>query len=180
MQNSFFQKITLEKTLIYIIIFAVVITFAFIFYLFFSQFTKNVELVYPRNGLELEIGKTHQISWEASGIDKVGIVLFKGEEAKWIAKNVPAGAGSYDWKIYPGQEYGDDYWIAIFEYPWRQGNELDYTNGAFVITYPELAACDDLSVTEEWPYVPNDLPHSRRVFITQEKYKGDLGGLGGE
>ncbi len=179
MPNSFFQKITLEKTLIYIIIFAVIITFVFIFYLFFNQFTKKVEIVYPRGGQELEIGKTHQIIWEASGVDRVGIVLYKGGEPKWIAKNVPAGAEKHDWKIYPGQEYGDDYWISVFEYPWRKGNELDYTNSAFVITYPELATCNDLAVEEEWPYVPNDLPHLRRVFVTEEKYTGDLGGLEG-
>ncbi len=179
MPNSFFQKITLEKALIYIIIFAVIITFAFIFYLFFSQFTKKVEIVYPRGGMELEIGKTHQITWEAGGVDKVGIVLYKGGEPKWIAKNVPAGAEKYDWKIHPGQEYGDDYWIAVFEYPWRKGNELDYTSSAFVITYPELATCNDLAIEEEWPYSPSDLPHVRRVFITEEKFTGDLGGLEG-
>ncbi len=179
MEKSFFQKITLEKTLIYIIIFAVVITFAFIFYLFFGQFTKGIEIINPRGGNELEIGKTHQITWKASGIDRVGIVLYKGGEPKWIAKNVPAGAEKYDWKIHPGQEYGDDYWIAVFEYPWHKGNELDYTRGAFVITYPELATCEDLSIENEWPYVPSDLPHLRRVFITEEKFTGDLGGLEG-
>ncbi|MFH1656822.1 MAG: Ser-Thr-rich GPI-anchored membrane family protein [Candidatus Nealsonbacteria bacterium] len=173
------EKITIEKSLIYIIIVAVLVTFTFIFYLFFSQFTKNIKVKTPMGGEEWEIGQTYQITWDARGMDKVGIVLFKGKEAKWIAKDVHASDEKYDWKIYPGQIYGDDYWIAVFEYPWRKGNKIHYSKGSFAITYPELASCDILAIENEWPYVPNDLPDLRKVFVTEESFKGNLGGLDG-
>ena len=173
------EKISLEKSLIYVLIVAVLIAFVFIFYLFFSYFTRDISVETPIGEEEWEIGKTYTIKWEANGIDKVGIVLFKGVEPKWIAKNVHAGQETYDWKIYPGQEFGDDYWIAVFEYPWKKGNQIAYSKGSFAITYPELASCDILSIEKEWPYVPSDLPDLRRVFITLGEYKGDLGGLDG-
>ena len=179
MRFTLLEKVTLERSLIYVLIIAVLITFVFIFYLFFAQFTRKVELQEPIGGEEWEIGQTYSISWKARGIDRVGIVLFKGTEPRWVAKNVYADLEKYDWKIYAGQEYGDDYWIAVFEYPWKKGNKIDYSEGAFAITYPELASCDNLSVDEGAPYIPSDLPNLRRVFITEETFTGSLGGLDG-
>ena len=177
--NFIFGKITLEKVLIYTLIAAVVITFGFIFYLIFGQFTKNIRVTSPLGGEEWGIGEAHTITWKSRGIDKVGIVLFQGSEAKWIAKNVPAAAGEYEWKIYPGQPYGDNYWIAVFEYPWRKGNKIAYSDSAFAVVFPELASCDTLSAQNEWPYLPSDLPGLRKVFITENTYNGDLDGLEG-
>lgn len=179
MRFTLLEKLTLERGLVYILIFAVLITFGFIFYIFFSQFTKSIEIQAPNGEEEWEIGQTYQVSWQARGIEKVGIVLFKGIEPKWIAKNIYGKLGKYEWKIYPGQEYGDDYWIAIFEYPWREDNKIDYSDGAFAIVYPELASCDGLSIENEWPYMPSDSPNLRRVFITQDDFTGNLGGLEG-
>ena len=179
MKLSLPEKITLERSLIYILIAAVLITFGFIFFLFLSHFTRTIKVAYPSGKEVLEVGQTYQIKWKASGVDKVGIVLFKGKEAKWIAKDISAGAEKYEWKLYPGQEYGDDYWIAIFEYPWKKGNKIDYSAGAFVIAYPELASCDKLSLDKGFPYVPSDYPNIRKVFITTEAYTGNLDGLDG-
>lgn len=158
---------------------AVVVTFAFIFYLFSLQIQKSIKITSPLGGEEWTIGDTYQVTWKSKGVDKVGIVLFYGEEAKWIAKDVNAGAGSFEWKIYPGQQYGDNYWIAVFEYPWRKGNKIAYSDGAFAVTFPELASCDTASIQAEWPFIPNDLPNLRRVFITEDSYRGDLGGFEG-
>jgi len=177
--KEFAEKITLEKTLIYILIFSVLVVFGFIFYLFLMQFTKSIKITSPLGSEEWGIGDVHKITWKARGIDKVGIVLFKGLEPKWIAKNVYAGVGSYDWEIYAGQPYGDDYWIAVFEYPWRKGNEIAYSDNAFAIVFHELASCDFMSIQNEWPYVVSDLPNLRRVFVTEDAYTGNLGGLEG-
>ncbi len=179
MNKSLLEKFTIEKSLIYIIIAAVLIVFGFIFFLFFSQLTKSIKIEIPNGGEEWGIGQSYKITWKAKGIKKVGIVLFKGKEPKWIAKNVYAELGEYGWKIYPGQEYGDDYWVAVFEYPWQKGNKIDYSDGAFAIVYPELANCDSLSIKNEWLYLPSDLPDLRRVFITKEKYTGNLEGVEG-
>lgn len=177
--TSILEKFTIEKNLIYVLIFAVLVTFGFIFYLFFGQFTKNIQITAPLGGEEWETGQTYKITWKARNIDKVGIVLFKGEEPQWIAKDIHAGVGSYEWKIYPGQQYGSDYWIAIFEYPWKKGNRIAYSDGSFAIVFPERASCDGLSIQNEWPYVPSDLPNLRRVFITEAIYNGNLEGLEG-
>ncbi len=179
MNGSILEKFTLEKSLIYFLILAVLVVFGFVFYLFFGQITKSVKILAPNGKEEWEIGKTYKITWQAKGIEKVGIVLFKGKEPKWIAKNVSAKAGKYDWEIYPGQEYGDDYWVAVFEYPWQKGNKIDYSDGAFAVVYPELGSCDFLSTENEWPYLPSDLPNLRRVFITKNDFTGNLEGLDG-
>ena len=165
--------------MIYILIGAVLITFVFLAYLFFSHFTKGIQIISPLGAEEWEIGRTYRITWKARGIEQVGIVLFHGAEPKWIAKNVFAKLGSHEWKIQPGQDYGDDYWIAIFEYPWRPGNEIAYSNGAFAVVYADLANCDMLSIQNERPYVSSDLPNVRRVFITERSFSGNLGGLEG-
>ncbi len=177
MDTSFIDKFTIERNLLYIIIAAVLIVFGFVFYLFYSHFTKNIEVLSPNGREEWRIGESYRIKWDSRGIDRVGIVLFKGAEPKWIAKNVAAGNEEYEWRIHAGQDYRDDYWIAVFEYPWQEGNVIDYSDGAFAVVFPEFATCDGVSLQSEWPYIPSDYPNLRRVFITEEKYHGNLGGL---
>lgn len=179
MNSSLLEKFTIERSLIYIVILAVLVVFIFIFYLFFSYGTKSIQVLTPNGGEEWKIGESYQISWKAKGIERVGIVLFKGKEPKWIAKNVSAKLGNYEWKIYPGQEHDSDYWVAVFEYPWREDNELDYSDGAFAVLFAEFFSCDALSTENEWPYLPSDLPNLRRVFITEKSYTGNLEGLEG-
>jgi len=179
MKSSISEKFTLEKSLVYVAVAAILIVFGFIFYLFFGQLTKSIQVLAPNGGEEWEIGQSYEINWKAKGLQKVGIVLFKGIEPKWIARDVNAALEKYELKIYPGQEYGDDYWIAVFEYPWQKGNKIDYSDGAFIVTYPELASCDGLSIESEWLYLPSDLPNLRRVFITEESFTGNLNGLEG-
>lgn len=179
MRFTLLERVTIEKSLIYVLIFGVLITFGFVFYLFFSHLARGIEITAPKGGEEWQIGQTYQISWKEKGVDKVGIVLFKGQEPKWIAKDIYAKLGKYEWKIYAGQEYGDDYWIAVFEYPWKKGNKIAYSDGALAVVYPELASCDMLSIEKKGIYIPSDLPDIRRVLITTESYSGDLGGLDG-
>jgi len=179
MKPAFLEKFTLEKILIYILIAAALITFGFVIYLVVSHFTKSVQITSPLGGENWEIKRTHAITWKASGIDKVGIVLFKGKEPQWIVKDIYAKVGKYQWEIKPGQTYGNDYWIAVFEYPWRNGNKIAYSKGPFAVTYPENDNCDTLTTQNEWPYVASDMPNLRRVFITPEGFTGNLEGLDG-
>ena len=179
MNLTFLKNITLEKALIYILIAAAIITFGFIIFLFVQHFSKGVTLTSPLGGEEWGISQTYSITWKSRGIDRVGIVLFKGEEPQWIAQNVLAGQGRYDWEIFPGQPYGGDYWVAVFEYPWKKGNKISYSKSAFTVVFPELFSCDDLSVQNEWPFVPSDLPNLRRTFVTSPSFMGNLDGLQG-
>lgn len=173
------KKFTFEKNLIYILIIVGVAVLAVVIYLFFSSAGGNIKLVNPNGFEEWQIGQTYKISWQAKGIDKVGIVLFKEKEPEWIAKDIDARLGQYEWKIYPGHKYGNGFWIAVFEYPWKEGNKIDYSNSAFAITFPELSGCEQLSLESERPYLPSDLPGLRRVFVTEGDYSGNLGGLEG-
>lgn len=173
-------KFTLEKALIYVLIFAVLFTFVFVFYLFFLQFVKKIEIVNPNGGDEWEIGQTYEITWKARGVNSIGIVMFKGKNPQWVVKNINAGDGKYPFKVYPDQSpYGDDYWFAIFEYPWKQGNRIDYSDSSFAVVYPEHGSCEQISTENEWPYLASDLPNLRKVFLTADSYSGNLGGLKG-
>jgi len=179
MKTSILEKFGIEKLLVIIAIVAIVIVFGIVFYLFLGFSARNVELVQPLGRESWEIGQTYEIKWDAVGVERVGIVLFNGNEPNWIAENVPASKGVYEWKIPAGHEYGSNFWIAVFEYPWRSKNEISYSTGSFSITFPEAASCDFLSVQEEWPHLASDIPDVRKVFITKETFRGDLGGLEG-
>jgi len=179
MNESFFEKLRIEKGLIFAVIGAVLVVFAVLFWLFFSYSSKKIEVFSPNGRENWEIGQTYEISWKVRGVDRVGIVLFNGEKPEWIAENIPASQGKYEWTIQPGHEYGPNFWIAVFEYPWRNSSQIDYSAGSFSITYPEMSSCDNLSVEKEWPYFASDLPKIRKVFITEEAFAGNLGGLEG-
>jgi hypothetical protein len=178
MNFSFFGKITIEKVLIYVLIIVVVASAIFLGYLFLGQTNRTIKITSPASGVVWEIGKKQQITWQAKGIKRVGIVLFKGQNAKWIAKNVVADSGKYDWDIYQSQEWGNDYWIAVFEYPWKSGNKIYYSSN-FTLDYADNFNCESLALANGWPFLPSDYPNLRRVFITQESYRGNLGGLEG-
>lgn len=170
---------TKEKILFSIIVIAILVVFGLVFWLFFAYATKSIKVLTPNGGEEWQIGQTYEITWQARGIDKIGIVLFQDKEPKWLVKDISASAGKYEWKIYPGQDYGSGFWVAVVEYPWREGNKIDYSDASFTITYPILDTCEALSVVQQWPYLANNFPDIRRVFITEENYSGNLDGLAG-
>lgn len=150
---------------------------------YFSFVEKSLKLVSP-NGKEIfEANKTYQIKWKAKRIGKIGIMLIKEgkNEREWIAKDVPAGKGKYEWKIFVWQEPRQDYKIVIFEYPWQEGSRgaIDYSDDWFTIKGPDFASCDKLSIEREWPFIPSDYPDLRKIFITDKTWSGNLGGLDG-
>jgi hypothetical protein len=144
---------------------------------------KALKLVFPNGKETLQAGKTYQISWEAKRLGKVGIVLVKGEgpetQSKWLAKDISAGKKKYDWQIFVWEAPGQDYKIAILEYPWKEGNMIDYSDENFTISGPQFASCDKLSIDSEWTHVPSDFPDLRKAFIAEKGFDGNLGGLEG-
>ena len=173
------ERFTKEKGLFFVLIIGVLVVFALVFWLFFAYGAKKIKILSPKGGEEWEIGKTYEIAWQSRGVEKIGIVLFHGEEPKWIAKDIPASQEKYEWKIYPGQEYGSGFWIVLVEYPWREDNKIDYSDFSFAITYPIFNSCEPLSTGQEWVYLPGNFPGLRKVFITEKTYKGNLDGLDG-
>jgi hypothetical protein len=140
---------------------------------------KRIKVLTPNGGENWDAGQTYKISWTMRGIDKVGIVLFKGESPEWIIKNIPAKDGKYEWQIPSWQEPSRNYKIAIFEYPWQKGNKIDYSDQDFTISGTKFASCDTLSLIGEYPYLASNFPNLRKVFITIGTWKGNLGGLEG-
>ena len=140
--------------------------------------SKKVAIELPRAGQELKTGEIYQIAWTSRSIEKVGIVLFKGEEPKWIAENLLASDSKYEWGIFNWQEPSEDYYIAVFDYPWTKGNKIAYV-GPFTIVGPKIISCDNLSTEAEWPFLSSDYPDLIKVFITKGAWTGNLGGLEG-
>jgi hypothetical protein len=173
------EKFSIEKGLFILLIVGMLIVFGIIFYLFFGYASKRVEVTYPKGKDFLEVGKTYEIKWDARGADKVGIVLFDGQNPEWIAKDIGAGQGKYKWAIPTDHKRGSNFWIAIFEYPWSKGSKIDYSDQSFSITYPENSSCDELSVEKEWPYLENNFPGLRKVFLTNNSFNGNLDGFEG-
>ncbi len=175
--NNILKKIKFEKLAIYLLIITVLIVIIFIFIP--STESKALRLINPNQGEKWEMGETYSITWESQNIDKVGIVLFQGKEPKWLAQNVNAGLGKYDWTIDFGQELGPNYWIAVFEYPWHDNALIDYSKKSLTIIPSNYFTCEQGSIAREWLYLPGDLPDLRKVFITASAYSGNMGGLEG-
>jgi hypothetical protein len=143
---------------------------------------KKLQLTSPNGNEKWQAGKTYKITWKAKNIGKLAIVLIKGEDSKtaeWIAKDIPARKKKYDFQIFVWEEPRQDYKISIFEYPWKEGNKIDYSDEKFTILGPQFASCDKLSIEAEWPYIPSDFPDQRKVFITETSFTGNLEGLAG-
>jgi len=143
---------------------------------------KKIEIVFPNGGEKLVAGKTYPITWKSQNVGKIGIVLIKGDNSNdisWIAKDISASDKKYNWNIFVWQAPADNYKISIFEYPWKEKNVVDYSEKDFAILGPQFASCDKLSIEAQWPFIPSDFPNLRKVFITENFYNGNLGGLEG-
>ncbi|MDO9399706.1 MAG: hypothetical protein Q7T79_03435, partial [bacterium] len=103
-----------------------------------AQETPSIKIISPNGGEKLEIGKNYDITWEATGVEKVDIYLIDGESMpkacvcafsmpcvcdnwKQIASGIPASFGKHsfsfleiDFDDYSGIA-GDNYKIAIIE-----------------------------------------------------------------
>ncbi len=126
-----------------------------------------------------QAGESYQINWSASNINRVGIVLFNGDEPQWVIQNYPAAAQKYAWQSDPYQPADTDYRFAVFEYPWKKGNAIAYSPAAITIIGQKYVSCDGYSVEQSWPYLPDKHPGILRTFITSSTHAGDLGGLEG-
>jgi len=153
------------------------------FWLFYYLTTEKTLQIISPNGKEiLEANKTYQITWKARKIGKIGIMLVEEEDSrkgKWIVRDISADKERYDWQIFTWEKPSQNYKIAIFEYPWQEKNKIDYSDNFFTILGPKFASCDSLSIEHYWPFVPNDYPNLKRVFITKNTWQGNLEGLEG-
>lgn len=154
---------------------AVVLGLIFLANFFFSS--KKISL--PSGESSLTAGQSYEIEWSSSNVDRVGIVLFGGEQPQWIAYNYPAGAQKFVWQSDPYQSAGSQYRFAVFEYPWKKGNVVAYSPAMITILGQKYVSCDSYSVEQNWPYLPSKHAGILRAFITQNTYSGDLGGLPG-
>jgi len=158
---------------------AALIIFGLIFLVNFMFSTKSLSLKTPAEPITIKAGETYRISWNYRNIGRLGLVLFKGDKPEWIVPNYPASNGFYDWTPFVYQDPGADYRIAMFEYPWRDGNQIVYTSYPVEIIGPKYSSCESYSIESEWPYLPSNYSNIHRVFITNGNWTGNLGGLVG-
>ncbi len=143
---------------------------------------KKLEIIYPQGGEEIRAGQSYTVRWESKNINKVGILLIKGMDLtgeKWIVRDIPAGSGRYDWHVFAWEQTGQDYRIAIVEYPWEEEKEITYSEDFFSIIGPDFASCYQLIVSQDLIYLPSDFPDQRKIFLTSNRFSGNLGGLEG-
>jgi hypothetical protein len=147
--------------------------------LIFIIFTKKeLKLIYPKGGEKFEAGKTVTILWKGRKIGKVDIYLIsEGKGERMIIAEGVSG-GKFNWKISFWQQPRDDYKIEIIEHTENIEKYYDQS-GIFKIVGPTIALCEELSIPQEWHFVPSDYPNLKRVFITRGLYSGNLGGLNG-
>lgn len=169
----------MEKGLFLIMVIAILAVLGIIFYLFFAYALKGVTLTSPNGGAEFVLGNDYLIKWNSSGVDKVGIVLFNGNKPEWIAQNIDAKLGSYKWTLSPTHEHGSNFWLAVFDYPWRKGSSISYSSGPITIAFSKVPNCDALSVQNDWPYLLANAEGLRKAFVTPEYFTGNLSGLDG-
>ena len=77
-----------------------------------------IEIVSPSGGEEWNTGEIHEIIWNSFGYvgDEVVIGLLKDDELnQTVSGDTPIpNNGSYEWRVTPGLESGDNYSIAIY------------------------------------------------------------------
>jgi hypothetical protein len=127
----------------------------------------------------VKAGDSVPIKWSAAKVDRVGIILISNTEVSWVARDLPASQGSFDWKTFVYQKPGSDFKIAIFEYPWKEGNLVSYSKKNIEILGAKYTSCEDLSVQAEFPFIASNYENVKKTFITASGYSGDLGGLQG-
>jgi len=144
----------------------------------FIMSTKQL-LMFDLKQTSIKAGDPLTIQWGANNIDRVGIVLFDGDKPQWIVQNLPASAKKYTWNSLANLDAGNDYRVAIFEYPWLKGNMISYASNTFEIIGQKYASCDDFSVEQQWPNLADNYANARKIFITSGVWTGNLGGIDG-
>jgi len=162
-----------------IVVGGLVVTVAVVFLMSMLFSSRQIAIGKPDKTVSIKAGDTYTITWGSKGVSSIGIVLFNGNTLQWIAKGVAANKGKYDWTVIDNQPSGSNYRLAVFQYPWRNGNAISYTQSAIQIVGPQFISCNDLAVKAEWPYVPGDYPNAKRLFISDGQWTGNLGGIEG-
>ncbi|MCU0653619.1 MAG: GPI anchored serine-threonine rich family protein, partial [Candidatus Pacebacteria bacterium] len=157
---------------------AAVVILGFIFLTNFILSTKQLALA-DQKGVSIKAGDSHTIKWSATNIKKVGIVLYNGNTPEWIVQDFAASAGKYVWNSSPSLASGGDYRIAVFEYPWRNGNKIAYAANTINIVGKQYVSCEDFGIQQEWPFLADNYAGAHKVFITSGSWSGKLGGVAG-
>lgn len=140
---------------------------------------RTLNLLEDNKPVSLKPGETYTIKWAAGKVDRVSILLYSASDVQWIARDIPANPSVYDWKLFAYQRPGNDFRIVVFEYPWKDGNLVSYSSKKIEILGSKYTSCEDYSVEAEFPYIASNYEGLKKVFISKNGYKGDLGGFEG-
>jgi len=102
--------------------------------------TPSITVISPNGGEKWVVGKTYEITWRSSGIDKVDVSLcgqipidIAGNCLPVIAEDISANLGKYSWTIPSDISPKDGYRIRIFD---GKTNLQDDTDNYFSIVAP--------------------------------------------
>ena len=93
----------------------------------------SITVTSPNGGETWKVGETHNITWNATGVQTVNITLNFGASAKYsIVSNVPATNGSYSWTIPNNFSFSNTPAWAIVS----SDSVADYSNNSFIVSGP--------------------------------------------
>jgi len=101
----------------------------------------SITVTSPREGDELVLDETHEISWEMTGVDNPAIDLYKaGEFYSSMVRQFVRPVFSYTWIISRTvDEPGDDYRLKVYDY---NNPEIFDKTGPFNIVEKDGLTCD--------------------------------------
>jgi len=108
-------------------------------YLFVSYVNNDPEITVlsPNGGGVWENGKTYNIFWSQSNVDKVTIFLLRGSTAYPVVYNylvdINETEGGYEYTVPENIPEADDYKIWIIAYKTGYGQAQDYSDGYFTV-----------------------------------------------
>ena len=80
----------------------------------FDLRARSIKVTAPAGGTVMRTGASCTIAWEAYEVNNVKIELYKGSKLlSTIATSVPAGSGTYSWKIPGSMNAGNDYQVKV-------------------------------------------------------------------
>ena len=95
---------------------------------------KHIKVLSLNGGEQLSQNNSYEIKWETSGVEKIGLVLYKNKTAVGaIARDIPTSYTEILWTPGPDISSGGEYRIGIYQYPWATGNLVDYNDNPFII-----------------------------------------------
>ena len=125
----------------------------------------SITIVSPNGGESWKVGETHNITWNATGVQTVNISINAGASgAITVASNVSASSGSYSWTI-PANIFSGNWKVII-----NSGSVVGYSSNTFSIGTPSAAT----------PFIASISPNPAKIGQATTVTGANLNGFEGD